>query len=59
MDNLKTLYKSMDIQFGSGEYSYPSLLMDFGGNLHLVFTNNREKIGHFMLHDDDIKTIST
>ena len=58
-DNLKTLYKSMDIQFGSGEYSYPSLLMDFGGNLHLVFTNNREKIGHFMLHDDDIKTIST
>jgi predicted neuraminidase len=57
-DNLKSIYKSLDIQFGPGEYSYPSLLLDFGGSLHLVFTSNREKIGHFMLHEDDLKVIS-
>lgn len=57
LDGLKSMYKSIEIQFGSGEYSYPSMVFDNNRALHLVFTNNREKIGHFMLYEDDLKVL--
>lgn len=56
-DGLKSLHKSMELQEGPGEYSYPSMIRDESNRLHLVYTNNREKIGHFMLYEDELKII--
>lgn len=46
-DNFKSLYKSVELEFGQGEYSYPMMLGDNEGHIHLVYTHNREKIGHY------------
>jgi predicted neuraminidase len=53
-DNLKSLYKSMPLEFGEGEYSYPDLLGDIHGNVHMVYTHNREKIGHYFLSKETL-----
>lgn len=46
-DQLKSMHKTIPVEFGEGEYSYPNLLRDSKGDLHLVYTHNRDKIGHY------------
>ncbi len=56
-DGLKSIYKSIDIEFGDGEFSYPDLISDSKGNLHLVYTNDRDKIGHYFLFKEDVQEL--
>lgn len=52
-DTLKSRSGKWDLETSPGEYSYPSLLKDAQGNIHLVYTHNRQKIGHYFFHTDD------
>lgn len=57
-DGLKSIHKTIDIESGEGEFSYPDLYSDEEGKLHIVYTHNRDKIGHYMLYPDDIKNLT-
>lgn len=39
----------------SGEFSYPSLFVDSDGNLHAVYSYNRQYIKHIQLNKDEIR----
>lgn len=54
-DTLKSRSGKWDLESAAGEYSYPSLLKDSAGNIHLVYTHNRKKIGHYFFHSEDFK----
>lgn len=53
-DKLKSLYKSLNIETGDGEFSYPDLIEDGSGNLHLVYTHDRERIGHYRFNKESL-----
>lgn len=58
-DKLKSLHKSIDIETGDGEFSYPDLIADASGQLHLVYTHNRERIGHYRFKSDSLAKLKS
>lgn len=52
-DLLKSVVSTWNLISDPGEFSYPSLIWDKQGFLHLVYTHQREKIGHYLIHRDD------
>ena len=41
-----------EVEAGAGEYSYPCLLADRSGRIHLCYTENRYRIKHFQFEAD-------
>lgn len=55
-DTFKSRTGKWDLESSEGEYSYPSFVRDNEGNIHLAYTHNREKIGHYFFHEEDFKS---
>jgi len=48
-DNGATWPRRIDLETGSGEYSYPSVIQAQDGQVHVVATHQRVQIFHYVL----------
>jgi len=55
-DNGETWPWRRDLETGSGEYSYPSIIQAADGQVHVVYTYRRRQIRHLVLDPDDLVT---
>jgi len=53
-DNGVTWPRRVDLETGTGEYSYPSVIQADGGRVHVVATYQRTQIFHYVLEPRDL-----
>lgn len=54
-DDCETWEVFRDLETDPGEYSYPTLIQDSDGNIHVTYTYRRERIKHVVVNEDWIR----